>query len=207
MILSKVSLSKRQCLLAFSSALLLAITGCQKEKNASDSTPQIDVCALISREEVQSVQGSPVKEVKSSVNANGGFRTADCLYEGETDNQSVTVSLVQRNAGSPNARDPKEYWKISFSRYAEETNQGNREAESERAESSGEGEEDQNTVRPPKKVEGLGEASFWAWNFKGGALYVLKGNAFIRISIAGPETEESKIEKSKALAAKAMSRL
>jgi hypothetical protein len=41
----------------------------------------------------------------------------------------------------------------------------------------------------------------------GGAIYVLKDNVFIRISVGGPESEESKIEKSKALAAKALSRL
>ena len=59
----------------------------------------------------------------------------------------------------------------------------------------------------PKKITGVGEAAWWSANRMGGALYVLKGNVFIRISVGGPETEEVRIEKTKALAAKALSRL
>jgi hypothetical protein len=41
----------------------------------------------------------------------------------------------------------------------------------------------------------------------GGVLYVLKGDAFISISVGGPDTEETKINKSKTLAQKALQRL
>ena len=41
----------------------------------------------------------------------------------------------------------------------------------------------------------------------GGALYVLKNNVYIRISVGGPDSEESKIKHCKALAEKALSRL
>lgn len=41
----------------------------------------------------------------------------------------------------------------------------------------------------------------------GGAIYVLKNDVFIRISVGGPESEESKINHSKALAEKALARL
>jgi hypothetical protein len=69
------------------------------------------------------------------------------------------------------------------------------------------GDADEERGRPPKKIEGVGDDAFWSANRMGGALYVLKDNVFIRISIGGPEPEESKIEKTKALAAKALSRL
>lgn len=41
----------------------------------------------------------------------------------------------------------------------------------------------------------------------GGASYVLKKNTFVRISLVGPDKEEIRIEKSKAVAAKALGRL
>jgi hypothetical protein len=41
----------------------------------------------------------------------------------------------------------------------------------------------------------------------GGALYVLKNDVFIRVSVGGPDSEEIKINHCKALAGKALSRL
>jgi hypothetical protein len=49
--------------------------------------------------------------------------------------------------------------------------------------------------------------AFWASNRFGGVLYVLKGDAFISISLGGTDKEEAKLEKSKALAQKALPRL
>ena len=41
----------------------------------------------------------------------------------------------------------------------------------------------------------------------GGALYVLKGDVFFRVSVGGPEKEEAMIDRCKALADKALARL
>ena len=60
---------------------------------------------------------------------------------------------------------------------------------------------------PPKKVTGVGDEAYWLGNRVGGALYVLKKDGFIRVSVGGPDPEEGKIEKCKALAEKALSRL
>ena len=197
-------------LAAIAVALLAALLpACQKSKTGFGSDSQIDACALFSQGEIQGVQGAPVRDVKSTSNTNGGFRTSDCLFTSEIKDHSVSVALVQRNAGSPNGRDPKEYWQISFGRYVKEKTP-NREAGSDeqKPETAGEREKEQDrVVPPPKKIDGLGDAAFWATSLNGGgALYVLKGNAFIRISIAGPENEDSKIDQCKALAAKALAR-
>ena len=53
----------------------------------------------------------------------------------------------------------------------------------------------------------IGEEAYWAPNRFGGVFYVLKGDAFISISVGGPDDEETKINKSKALAQKALQRL
>ncbi len=156
---------------------------------------------------MQSIQGWPVKEAKSTENTNGGFHTTDCSYTGDSADQSVTLSLVQKNSSSPKATDPKQYWKTSFSRYSDESKQAETETDKEKSKDEQEIEVHPANVRPPKRIEGLGDAAFWMTDFSGGALYVLKGDVFIHIRIGGPESEESRIDKSKALAGKALAGL
>ena len=57
------------------------------------------------------------------------------------------------------------------------------------------------------KIDGLGDEAFWTGTRVGGALYVLKGNCYIRISVGGAGSPEQKIEKSKTLAADVLKRL
>jgi hypothetical protein len=60
---------------------------------------------------------------------------------------------------------------------------------------------------PPKKIDGIGDEAYWTAGRIGGALYILKDDTFIRISVGGRDKEETKIDKSKALAEKALRRL
>jgi hypothetical protein len=53
----------------------------------------------------------------------------------------------------------------------------------------------------------VGEEAFWTGTRVGGALYVLKGNVYIRISVGGPGDQNAKMEKSKTLAEKVVGRL
>ena len=69
------------------------------------------------------------------------------------------------------------------------------------------GEQDEEKGAPPKKVDGIGDAAYWSANRMGGALYVLKNDVFIRVSVGGPEAEDAMIKRCKALAEKALSRL
>src|SRR5918996_245073 len=73
-------------------------------------------------------------------------------------------------------------------------------------ENSKRGEEKEKGI-PPKKISGLGDDAYWISNRFGGVLYVLKGDAFVSISLGGPDNEEAKVNKSKALAEKALQRL
>ena len=50
---------------------------------------------------------------------------------------------------------------------------------------------------PPKKIEDIGDDAYWTGNRFGGMLYVLKHDAFISISVGGPDNEQTKIDKSK----------
>ena len=67
-----------------------------------------------------------------------------------------------------------------------------------------EGEEE---APKPRHVDGLGEEAYWVGNGITGALYVLQGDVFVRISVGGVHDESARIEKAKALARDVMRRL
>ncbi len=147
-------------------SLLIVSPGCKKRekplpvpRTSQESTQtQIDVCGLLTKEEIEAIQGSPIKETKSSTPSDGAFRVSQCFYTATEFSKSVSLAVKEESV-------------------------------------------------PPKKIDGIGEEAFWASNRFGGMLYVLKGDAFIFISLGGPDDEETKIDKSKALAQKALQRL
>ena len=197
--------------------LLLDLAGCKK-RETTQPTPRIsesggaqfDVCALITKEEVQAVMGSPIKETKGSANSSQGYRLSQCYYSATEFSRSVGLAVTQSDASFAPKRSVEDYWKTTFGRYEGEQKDKESEADKEKKESLREqarakGEEEEKV--PPKKIDGIGEAAYWTANRVGGALYVLKGDAFIRISVGGADTQEAKIDKSKALAQKALDRL
>src|SRR2546421_2161114 len=192
--------------IALSIALLVAFSGCKKMKTASapSKREKIDVCQLITNQEVQTIQGSPIKDAKGSEQSDGSFRIAQCFYSAETFNKSVSLAVTQSDPGGAKARNPKDYWQDTFGRY-EGGAKKEEEGDEEKKKSLGEAEEEK--AVPPKKIDGIGDAAYWTANRVGGALYVLKNDVFIRVSVGGPDTEEAKINRCKALAEKALSRL
>jgi hypothetical protein len=205
MINAFVTSKSRQIALVFSIALLTTLAGCKKTKTTAVPAKgqKIDACALITNEEVQAIQGSPIKDVKPSEQSDGTFRIAQCFYSAETFNKSVSLALTQSDPASDKARNPKEFWKETFGRYegvAKEEKGDEKKKESLR-------EQEEEKRVPPKKIDGIGDSAYWTANRMGGALYVLKNDAFIRVSVGGPEGEDAMIKRCKALAEKALSRL
>ena len=182
----------RNFLLVVSYCLLAALPACKK-RETPPPTPR-DVCALITLEEIQTVQGSPMKESKSSARADAGLRVSQCFYTATEFSRSVNLALVQRDPDHPSGRSPKDFWKEKFDPYENEEPQKDSDGEKEKG-------------APPKKIASLGDEAYWASNRFGGTLYVLKGNAFISIGIGGTDDEDKKLEKSKLLAQKALQRL
>jgi hypothetical protein len=188
---------------------LVALTGCQKSKT-SGSTPaskraKIDACSLITNNEAQEIQGSPIKDAKGSDQSDGSFRVAQCFYTAEIFNKSISLAVTQSNPDSASPRNPKDFWKETFGRYDREAKE--EKGDEEKKESLREQEEERERAVPPKKVEGIGDAAYWTANRMGGALYVLKNDVIIRVSVGGPDKEEAMISRCKALAEKALSRL
>jgi len=205
MINAFVTSKSRPIALVFSIGLLASLASCQKSKTTATSStqPKIDACALITNQEVQAIQGSPVKDAKGSEQSDGTFRVAQCFYNAETFNKSVSLAVTQSDPASAKARTPKDFWKETLGRY--EGKKKEEKGDEEKKESLR--EQDEEKAKPPKKIDGIGDSAYWTANRMGGALYVLKNDVFIRVSVGGPDTEDAMINRCKALAEKALSRL
>ena len=173
-------------------SLLVDLPGCNKRETSSRA-PR-DVCGLITLDEIQTTQGSPMSGTKNSARSDGGFRVSQCFYTATEFSKSVNLAVVQRDPGHPSKRSPRDFWKEKFDPYQDE----------EPKTKSGD-EKEQGSA--PKKIEGLGDDAYWVGNRFGGILYVLKGDAFISIGLGGTDDEETKLKKSKVLAQKALQRL
>lgn len=195
-------------ILAIGMAFLLALNGCKKstETATPSKRDKINACELITNAEVQAIQGSPVKDVKPSEQSDGNFRIAQCFYTAETFNKSVSLAVTQADPASTHPRNPRDYWKETFGKYEGEAKEEEGDEEKKKSLREREGEEEEK-ARPPKKIEGVGDAAYWSANRMGGALYVLKKDVLIRVSVGGPEAEDAMINRCKALAGKILSRL
>ena len=187
-------------------SLAFVAAGCSKPKSdatsnsaAPSATPAIsvapsvsvassgeDACALLSKDEVQAIQGEAFKDTKSSQKSSAGLIVSQCYFELPTPVNSIVITVTRKAAGGA---DPTQSWQEIFHR--EKVPERKKEEEE----------------KEPLKVEGIGDEAFWTGNRVGGALFVLKGNAYIRISVGGAGDQAAKIDKSKALAASALKRL
>jgi len=190
-------------------SLLAVSAGCRKRETPKP-VPKIsseldhaqgDVCRLITTEEIGAIQGSPIKEPKGSTRSENGFRVSQCFYTAAEFSKSVSLAVIQKDPDNSAKRSPKEFWKEKFGRFS-----GDEEARDKSGQES-EREEEKERLIPPKQIDGIGDQAFWVSNRFGGVLYVLKSNAFISIGLGGTDDEETKLNKSKALAQKALQRL
>lgn len=146
------------------------------------------------------MQEATILDTKPSKGMSAEMLVSQCYYAAKETNRSVSVALMQ--IGRSPGVVPRDYWQKTFGKFRNDKEQ-EREKPEDKSEKHGEGEE----TTPPKKIEGIGEEAFWSGNKFGGALYVLKENAMLRISVGGPFDEKTKIDKSKALAEKALRKL
>jgi hypothetical protein len=184
------------------SLLGLAATNCSKPKtddranspqaSATPAAPATatgaDACTLLTKEEIQTVQGEPFKDTKASQKSAAGLSISQCYFELPTAVNSIVLTVTRKAEGG---RDPGQSWQDMFHREKESRNK----------------EEGEEKEKEPQKIDGLGEEAFWTGTRVGGALFVLKGNCYIRISVGGAGDQAQKIEKSKALAESVLKRL
>ncbi|HKP39078.1 MAG TPA: hypothetical protein VJT71_19625 [Pyrinomonadaceae bacterium] len=169
--------------------------------------PSIEACTLLTSDEIKAVQGNAVKETTPSNRMVGNFIVTQCYYALPTLSNSVSVMLTERNPNVQGAESIHDYWERTFGK---DENKSEREREREREERKkevrSEGEEEEEGA-PMEPVRGVGDEAFWSASRVGGALYVLKRDRYLRISVGGAGGVETKLKKSKALALKALKRM
>jgi hypothetical protein len=188
------------------SLIALAGVGCSKSRTPEVSTaatpqpkasvpaatspaPGSDACTLLTKEDTQAVQGEPFTNTKASQAPVAGLTVSQCYFELPTAVNSIVLT-VTRKAESAGGRDPSQSWREIF--HPEHPREKKEEGEAE---------------KEPQEVEGVGDEAFWMGSRVGGALYVLKGNSYIRISVGGAGDQAQKLEKSKTLAQAVLNRM
>lgn len=169
-------------------------------------TGRLDSCTLLSATEIQAIQGEALKETKASAGSARGFNVSQCFFTLPTFTNSISLVLTQKG-DAPGARNPKEFWEEMFRNSGEEEESEARErAEAKERASAKEGEktreraEEEEESAKALKISRVGDEAFWTGTAVGGALYVLKGNAFLRISIGGVGNQRAQIKRTQALA-------
>ncbi|MEY2481330.1 MAG: hypothetical protein QOI04_2257 [Verrucomicrobiota bacterium] len=190
------------------------VTACDRKKVTQLSSDQsatgvspaanIDACTLIKAEEIQEIQGAPLKDTKKSENNEDRFRVSQCYFAADPANRSVSLTVTQSNKQSV-----RDFWAQTFARGERENKEsdGDREKRESLREKTRGNEELEHESVPPRKLDGLGDDAYWVPSRVGGALYVLKKNAYFIISVGGADNEQAKIDKSKSLARKVIGRL
>ena len=172
-----------------------------------------DACALLTSDDIKAVQGEEIKETKPSQRSDSSFAIAQCFYTTPTFTKSVSLEVTQAMPGSRTS--PRAFWRENFTRAAEE-GERDKERERDRAKDKdkdkdktggGRGAEEEEKGPPPQRVSGVGDEAYWVNGRVSGALYALKGDRFIRISLGGTDTDAVRQKKARTLAQKALSRL
>jgi hypothetical protein len=174
-----------------------------QEAAASDKAkpPKIDPCALLTSAEIQSVQGEPVAETKPSVQPGGGLEMAQCLFRTPTAGKAVSLAVA-----SPLTISPRSYWMKQF-HASKNTEKKKEKLSSKTANKSSARKEEEDDEAGPRAISGVGEQAYWVGGPIAGALYVLRGNRFLRISVGGEREESKRIQKSVTLARAALKRM
>ena len=178
-----------------------------KSARTAGSAKEIDVCALLTSAEIEAVQGEPVKETKPSARPTGGFLLLQCFFPTATFAKSVSLTLAVPDPAKPSAPGPREYWQKQFHPPEQGEKEKDEPAAGQAKAPKKTEEEREKELSKPRPVDGVGEEAYWVGNAITGALYVLKGNAFLRISVGGEKDESARIAKTKTLAQKALKRL
>jgi len=182
-------------------SLLLAGIMSTVQKAAPNTTKQAkpDACALLTSADIQAVQSDPVQETKPSSQPAGGLVMSQCLFR--TAAPSKSVSLAVSSAGSVS---PRAFWQKQF--HSGQPERGEREKDNPAAGRKNAKQEEEEATQP-RAIKGVGEQAYWVGSPMVGALYVLKGDTFLRISVGGVREEAARIQKSIALARLALKRL
>jgi hypothetical protein len=180
-------------------ALLAQVSGATHAADAKAS----DACALIADAEVRAVLGVTVKERRGGTQDARGLLLTQC-YLGTGTPQSVSVAVAGETKSGNTRITPLAFWREQFHGRGEDA-RDRRIDHHDAAANGARREPDAETAARP--IAGVGDEAFWSGARVAGALYALRGNTFIRVSVGGISDERERIEKSRRLAIAALARL
>ncbi|HEY0077898.1 MAG TPA: hypothetical protein VGB73_04570 [Pyrinomonadaceae bacterium] len=161
-----------------------APTNAQPVADASKTPTAFDACALIKPSEIESALGDKVTATKGGSRAGSPFAVSQCFYTTANFINSVSLEVNQTRPDDDGQNSLLDFWKKTF-----------REAR------------DRRKSQKPQPVAGVGDEAYWVGTSKMGALYALKKDKFVRVSVGGADAPEVKIQKSKKLLEYALKRL
>src|SRR5262245_41641085 len=82
-------------------------TKAENQVTAKPSMP--DACKLLTSDDVQSVQGERVEEIKPGAQPGGDLRISECVFRTTTPAKAVSLALAE-----PSRRQPRDYWRKRF---------------------------------------------------------------------------------------------
>jgi hypothetical protein len=166
---------------------------------AAASSPRLsalpNACQLLTARDIARVQGQEFKSVKLTETDANGLRVSQCFYSLPSFTNSVSVDVMRGKT--------RAFWRGHFSKAREAADD---DGDRDRSPKGGSREAEEHETAA-LKVKGVGDAAVWSGNRVAGALYVLKGDTIVRVSVGGGGDQEQKIERSKKLAARALRKL
>src|SRR5260370_21705083 len=180
-------------------ASVLGGAASQNGKNAtsvassSATKGSVDPCTLLASAEIEAIQGERVEETKPTVQLGGGLFTSQCVFRTATLSKSVSVTLTASDPAHPGALTARQLWEKQFHALELESD------EESAARKNGKKSRPQRASGKPRRVSGLGEEAYWVASPFARALYVLKGEMFLRVSVGSAGQESERKEKSNAL--------
>ena len=187
----------------------------QAKPRVAGASKSFDACSLLTGNEIANVLGEPLQELKPGAQSNGSINMSHCLFVTRDFAKSASVDLATPGAGDSGARNLRAFWRNQF--HSLHRQEGEKRPTSTKTPSNsaflsfGEAgqsqDEDEDAARKPRAISALGEEAYWVGSLLSGALYVLQGDLFLRISVGGVPKESERIAKSKSLAAAILPRL
>jgi hypothetical protein len=162
-----------------------------------------NACQLLTTRDIARVQGQEFKSVKLTESDANGLTVSQCFYTLPSFTNSVSVDVMRGKTGA--------FWRAHFSGARETVDETvddeNRDRSTAMKRTSPSREAEEEHQGGALKVKGVGDAAVWSGNRAAGALYVLKGDTIVRVSVGGGGSQEEKIERSKKLAARVLRKL
>jgi hypothetical protein len=170
-----------------------------------------NVCALLTSDEIEAVQGEAFLEAKPNQRPDSTFTVNQCFYMTPSLTKSVSLEVTERGAS---AKSVHEFWEEQVEKSGEEVER-EREAEGERVrkgetvkEREREREEERaRAAKKPRRLKGIGDEAYWINTNANSTMYVFKKEKLLRVSIGGTDAEDARLKKIKTLAQKAVARL